>query len=212
MSRALLLLTVLSLACSPEALNASDPGTSVGNPSKDRTLVTVNLAPAEGFEHTTATYPLEVVELFTCTRSIERWDVEDDLDLLAGPVLTDPPQGAWCTQVYQAAGNVIIEGEYQGTSYSFVIERPKVVLDGTWAVTEDDHYVLELGYLGWLNRFSTSLASGRQVHVDPDHPSHDAIRAAFERGAGLFLDLDADGVLSAEERERWMLARGSDRR
>lgn len=194
------------VACSPMAIEDTDPGTSVGNPNPgdaDR-VVQLTVVEDSDWHHDRADFHLLGIQLTSCDRQRVIWPMHAEVDLLGG-ALPDPPLGAWCRQTWRPDGPLVVEGTLEDTPYHIELDLPAWILMGTWEVQEDDAFVMEFGTLGWLDQFRPSLASGSEVDVGPDHPMHDALVDAFLADVGIYRDRDRDGQISDDERRRWRL-------
>jgi hypothetical protein len=152
-------------------------------------------------------YPVNTIDLEACVGADASWAVHEELDLLGGSV-SPIPQGTWCTQTFQPAGNFVVSGTYRDTAYRVEFEEPVVRLEGEWAVEPGKDYIIEFDGLGWLAFFHDPLVRGEEVDYGPDMPFHDLHRTTFETGAALFEDTDGDGELSEDERDEGMISYG----
>lgn len=181
------------------------PGTGVGNPGEAR----VSLGSGDAVVFTRAVLPIDEVVYTSCDDGDVTEPEDRTVDLLAKDTLV-VPTGTWCAVDVYTSGLVQVEGDgvYGGT-FTLTLDVATVALDaGDGLVVDGDALVLELAHPLWVSALGLVLVPTTQVDVGPGDFRHDALAERLADGSGLFLDPDADGALSAEERDAGPVAAG----
>lgn len=171
MRRALTPVCMLLAGCIP----APDEGTAVGNPG----VLGFTLADGEsGVEFQSGTaMATEVALIGTETTDMLATDVEIDLTRTT----FQPTLGDWTSLVITFTGGVTLAT----STLERTIPIDNLTLEG--AISTSDSLILQFGGPDWV--------SASAWETGPDS----RLEQAFAHGSGLYVDLDADGVLDADE-------------
>lgn len=192
----------LALACSSERMWPG--GTGVGNPGTTR--LTMERTPALMLDEVSA--PLGAWEVDRCDGTVDTVDVGRQADLLA-PEPDEVPGGEWCGLRAVFDGPLHLVGRAENG------EPGKATVDLTLDLGEAGVTIETLKVDGgsWIlelhppsKEAMDGLEDGTHLVVEPQDADHDALASAVASTAGLFEDLDEDGVLDAEERDAGPLA------
>ncbi|MCA9494180.1 MAG: hypothetical protein KC656_21330 [Myxococcales bacterium] len=191
------MILLLALACSSERMWPG--GTGVGNPGTTR--LTMERSSALTIDE--ASVPFAAWEVETCDGEIVSVDVGRDADLMS-PEPDELPGGEWCglSALFDGPLHLVARAE-KGEPGKATVD---LLLDlGEAGVMLD---ALEVDGGSWILELHPpskeamhGLEDGTHLEVEPGDPDHDKLASAIATTAGLFEDLDENGVLDAQERD-----------
>ncbi|MCB9683772.1 MAG: hypothetical protein H6735_01870 [Alphaproteobacteria bacterium] len=191
------MILLLALACSSERMWPG--GTGVGNPGTTR----LTMERSASLTIDEATVPLATWEVSFCDGERETVDVGREADLLA-PEPDDLPGGEWC------ALTAVFDGPLHLAARAENGEPGKATIDLTLDLGEAGVALETLKVDGgsWILELHPpskeamyGLEDGTHLVVEPGDADHDALANAVASTAGLFEDLDENGVLDDQERD-----------
>lgn len=198
------------VACGPEA-QPRDEGIFVGNPPG---VVSAVGASGQRGVATVTQFSLAASTAFDCAGQPTPLALRED-----DPIgFADLPAGSWCALEMEPDAPVILDGEYDGVSFTLTVTVERIRVEGLLELLEDDPeraFVLELGE---ESAFADRLAFSdpdRRVELDTETCRGEAlceeIIAAIEDGSALFEDLDLNDRIDERERTDHERMRGADR-
>lgn len=199
--------TLLILALVACRAGESAQGTAVGNP--------IGMVPRAA-ESTTlrlgvATAPFDLIELRPCSGEPVYEPVRSTIDLLADAQLT-LPAGRWCGLKLYLSGPVHMTavGTDGVSALSASLTVPSIYFNADSAFGESPTYVMELGAPNWWDPYASLLQSGQTVALSSDSEAVVALSAVLAQDSSVYEDGDANGEVSAAERDKGASAEGDD--
>jgi len=206
MNRAVLLLWVAASCTS----DVQFPGaTGVGNPGSLKQV----LAPGSEVTVTQAEVYTEAIEVRRCTEDPFVVEINASVDLL-GDTRSPADGGLWCSVEVSWRPPLVVSGAAEngepgkGTLELELDIGQLSLVPTVQPFVDKTALIIELGSPGWFGKESLGLEDGVHVLVEAGHPLHDAFALEVEIGSALYVDADADGVISAAERAAGPVAAG----
>jgi len=176
-------------------------GTVVGNPGES----SPKLAPATGMETSQARMAVSGVERTDCTGEVadNGQEAVTEHDLVAGSPAIVLPGGEACALTITLDGPLSVTFDTAEGAVEVEVPLGALELVTDTAITiNGGEYVLEIGYPGWLSDVEL-LEAGDDLG--------EQLADRLRESAALFLDVDADGAVSADERNGGLRLTGSAR-
>lgn len=202
----ILLLLPLLTACSSEG-DWRPGATGVGNPGN----IAQTHARGGDVEFERAEVYTDAYTLEACDGERLRVPVRALVDLTEASWV-EIPGGEWCGLEVSWTPPAMFEGQaQQGEGGTFYLELnakgPTFTLDPAFVL--DEHALLvQVGSHEWVKKEDLDLERQAHVEVVPGHPLHDSLMNALDFGSGLYVDVNANGIL--ERGEATPLAQGPD--
>jgi hypothetical protein len=198
------LLILALVACRAEE---SSQGTAVGNPIG----MVPRAAESATLRLSQASAPFDLIELRPCAGEPVHEPVRSTIDLLANAPLS-LPAGRWCGLKLYLSGPVQMTavGTDGVSALSATLTVPSIYFNADSAFGEAPTYVMELGAPNWWDPYESLLQSGETVALASDAAAAVALAAVLAQDSSVFEDQDANGEVSAAERDKGASAEGDD--